>query len=230
VSEAEAQVTLSEFFATPRACEPIRIGEAAFEAGACEAEAEAAPAADEADDAAAAERADETHGTGMRFYWNSGRTRHVHSNLHVMKDGTLPHFLPDRRERLLDALAQFGQPEAADIDCRLWGSVVIDGTKCSSCRMCATFCPTGAIAKFDGADGTMGVMHYPADCVKCASCQDICPEDAIILMGSTKTHFLADGTCHKYNMTPREISLRNNPHQMLETMRKNIPGDNVFER
>ncbi|MFR3273268.1 MAG: 4Fe-4S binding protein [Slackia sp.] len=33
--------------------------------------------------------------------------------------------------------------------------MVIDGTKCSSCRMCATFCPTGAI-RVRCEDGTYG--------------------------------------------------------------------------
>ncbi|MFR5091297.1 MAG: 4Fe-4S binding protein [Adlercreutzia equolifaciens] len=55
---------------------------------------------------------------------------------------------------MLDALAQLGEPEGDKLETRLWGAVVIDGTKCVSCRMCATFCPTGAIAKFDDADGT----------------------------------------------------------------------------
>ena len=77
-----------------------------------------------------------------------GRTalKHLAHSLHVMKDGTLPHFIPDRRERLLDALAQLGEPAGGKLATRLWGAVVIDGTKCVSCRMCATFCPTGAIA------------------------------------------------------------------------------------
>ena len=98
----------------------------------------------------------------------------------VMTDGTLPHFLPDRRERLLDALAVLGDPADVALDTRLWGRVTIDVDACKSCYMCATFCPTGAIRKFaDGEDA--GVEHIPGDCVKCRCCTDVCPTDALAL-------------------------------------------------
>lgn len=148
---------------------------------------------------------------------------------HVMADGTLPHFLPDRRERLLDALAALGEPQVRELACRLWGTVVIDGMKCTSCRMCATFCPTGAIVKFDDEDGTFGVRHVPADCVKCGSCKDICPSGAIVLLDEVRTRALAQGESHRYVMKPRAVEVRNNPHQILDTMRQTFPGD-LFER
>ncbi|MEC4174846.1 4Fe-4S dicluster domain-containing protein [Adlercreutzia sp. R7] len=148
---------------------------------------------------------------------------------HVMKDGTLPHFLPDRRERLLDALAQLGSPAEGVLESRLWGAVVIDGARCVSCRMCATFCPTGAIVKFDDADGTLGVTHAPGDCVKCGSCQDICPAGAIALLDEVPLRWLAEGQRHRYAMTPRAVSLADNPHQILDTFRQTFNGD-IFER
>ena len=154
--------------------------------------------------------------------------RPAHS-LHVMKDGTLPHFIPDRRERLLDALAQLGEPASGKLETRLWGAVVIDGTKCVSCRMCATFCPTGAIAKFDDADGTLGVAHTPGDCVKCGSCGDVCPAGAITLLDAVPVSWLTDGSRHRYVMTPRPVSLTDNPHQILDTFRLDFNGD-IFER
>ena len=154
--------------------------------------------------------------------------RPAHS-LHVMKDGTLPHFIPDRRERLLDALAQLGEPAGGKLATRLWGAVVIDGTKCVSCRMCATFCPTGAIAKFDDADGTLGVAHTPGDCVKCGSCGDVCPAGAITLLDAVPVSWLTDGSRHRYVMTPRPVSLTDNPHQILDTFRLDFNGD-IFER
>lgn len=146
----------------------------------------------------------------------------------VMKDGTLPHFVPNRRERLLDSLASMGEPNPEPISSRLWGTVVIDGVKCSSCRMCATFCPTGAIRKFDNEDGTFGVTHYPADCVKCLSCHDICTEGAITVMDETRPEYLMKGAVHKYRMKPRAVEL-GTAHQILDTMRLHIPG-NVYER
>lgn len=148
--------------------------------------------------------------------------------LRVMRDGTLPHFVPDRRERLLDNLSMIGQPKDATIDTRLWGYVVIDGTKCTSCRMCATFCPTAAIRKFDEEDGTFGVNHSPIDCVKCGSCRDICPEEAITLVDNVKTGFLMNGQLHHYVMKPRTVKL-NDPQQIFNTMRQHIDGD-MYER
>lgn len=155
--------------------------------------------------------------------------KHPAHSLHVMKDGTLPHFIPDRRERLLDALAQLGEPASGKLETRLWGAVVIDGTKCVSCRMCATFCPTGAIAKFDDADGTLGVTHTPGDCVKCGSCRDVCPAGAIALLDAVPVSWLTDGSRHRYVMTPRPVSLTDNPHQILDTFRLDFNGD-IFER
>ena len=96
---------------------------------------------------------------------NAGSTYQL---LRVMKDGTLPHFIPDRRERLLDALACLPKPSVTTVlKTRLWGSVSIDSAKCSSCRLCATFCPTGSIRKFDLETGEFGIDHTPADCVNC---------------------------------------------------------------
>lgn len=147
----------------------------------------------------------------------------------VMKDGTLPHFLPDRRERLLDALSTMGSGEPSrPLSNRLWGCVVIDGMKCTSCRMCATFCPTGAISKFDEKDGTFGVLHFPGDCVKCASCRDVCPEGAIILLDEVKPRYLMGGETHRYVMKKRPVEI-DNPQQILNTMRTLIPG-NLYER
>lgn len=171
----------------------------------------------------------ETEGVPAGFSEEEDAPKHPAHSLHVMKDGTLPHFIPDRRERLLDALAQLGEPEGGKLETRLWGAVVIDGTKCVSCRMCATFCPTGAIAKFDGADGTLGVTHTPGDCVKCGSCRDVCPADAITLLDVVPASWLTGGNRHRYAMTPRPVSLTDNPHQILDTFRLDFNGD-IFER
>lgn len=149
----------------------------------------------------------------------------------VMADGTLPHFLPDRRERLLNALYSLGESKAPTVSTRLWGMVVIDGTKCSSCRMCATFCPTGSLRRFgedEGEGSTFGVEHFPGDCVKCGTCRAICPEGAILLLDDVKPSCLFDGDVHRYRMRSRAVKV-NDPHQILNTMKSQIEGD-VFER
>ncbi len=147
----------------------------------------------------------------------------------VTKDGTLPHFVPDRREALLDNLAQLGQPVLPSVATRLWGCVVIDGRACSSCRMCAAFCPTGAIRKFDNDDGTLGVYHYPGECVKCGSCRDVCPENAIELLDEVRPAYLLEGAVHRYAMAPRPVEL-GTAQQMVDTMRLRMRGSDIFER
>jgi formate hydrogenlyase subunit 6/NADH:ubiquinone oxidoreductase subunit I len=218
---------LAGYFADGCECEPILSAQQASEQN--EASLKSDDNAVNEGDKRARERDDDTHGTGMRFYWESTHSRHVHKNLHVMKDGTLPHFLPERRNRVLNALSAFGEPEVRGIETRLMGTVAIDVAKCVSCRMCAVFCPTGAIAKFDEPDGTVGINHMPADCIKCESCKDICPAQAIVINDEVSTGYILEGRTHRYVMDGRDVSLRDNPHQMLETMRKNIPGD-IFER
>ena len=246
VSAEAARAACDDFFAEERACEPVRAEESFAEladaadsgeafavspdAACAAAPGASAPSAPVSLSSPEAEAADVTAGPGMRFYWNSGHSRRVAAHsLHVMRDGTLPHFVPDRRERLLDALAALGEPAASSIECRLAGAVVIDATRCDSCRMCATFCPTGAIRKFDDADGAIGVEHAPSDCVKCRSCQDVCRNDAITVIDTVPTRWLLGGETHRYTMTPRAVALTDNPHQMLDTFRQTFSGD-IFER
>ena len=231
VTAAAAARARDDFFADGRACAPVvREGDAAADGVVSEGGPRPVGRGPVSLSSPEAEAADTTVGPGLRFFWNSGHSRKVASHsLHVMKDGTLPHFVPDRRERLLDALAALGEAADSSVACRLWGTVVIDGAKCVSCRMCATFCPTGAIAKFDEADGSLGVAHTPADCVKCGSCRDICPTQAITILDEVRTDWLVDGTCHRYPMTPRPVDLADNPHQILDTFRLTFNGD-IFER
>lgn len=246
VSAEVARAACDDFFAEERACEPVRAEESFAEradaadsgeafavspdAACAAAPGASAPSAPVSLSSPEAEAADVTAGPGMRFYWNSGHSRRVAAHsLHVMRDGTLPHFVPDRRERLLDALAALGEPAASSIECRLAGAVVIDATRCDSCRMCATFCPTGAIRKFDDADDAIGVEHAPSDCVKCRSCQDVCRNDAITVIDTVPTRWLLGGETHRYTMTPRAVALTDNPHQILDTFRQAFNGD-IFER
>lgn len=147
----------------------------------------------------------------------------------VMDDGTLPHFIPDRRERLLDNLAALGEPSDELIDVRLWGHVVIDPDICNSCRMCATFCPTGALRKFDEEDGTFGVDHYPGDCVKCRCCEDICPTKALKVYDEVLTVDILDGGVERNEMRKPDINYES-PKKGMFAMRKLLGFDEVYER
>lgn len=120
----------------------------------------------------------------------------------VNEDGTLSHFVPTRRVRVYNYLKHIGEPVTGEIETRIIGSMAIDAEKCSSCRMCAVFCPTGAITKFDdsgsvapagngGKSGgvstagnesaVMGVIHRPSACMQCRLCERICPQQAITI-------------------------------------------------
>ena len=152
--------------------------------------------------------------------------------LKVMVDGTLPHFVPDRRERLLDALADLGEgptDSQAIARTRLWGHVVIDTDKCTSCRMCATFCPTGAIVKFDAPDGTFGVDHYAADCVKCLCCQAICRTQAIVVEDAVPANVLVNAVPERHVMRPVRVP-KGGVHSIMNSMRDLLGLPEVFER
>ena len=152
--------------------------------------------------------------------------------LKVMADGTLPHFVPDRRERLLDALADLGEgptDSRAMARTRLWGHVVIDTDKCTSCRMCATFCPTGAIVKFDTPDGTFGVDHYAADCVKCLCCQAICRTQAIVVEDAVPANVLVNAVPERHVMRPVRVP-KGGVHSIMNSMRDLLGLPEVFER
>ena len=152
--------------------------------------------------------------------------------LKVMADGTLPHFVPDRRERLLDALADLGEgpmDSQAMARTRLWGHVVIDTDKCTSCRMCATFCPTGAIVKFDAPDGTFGIDHYAADCVKCLCCQTICRSQAIVVEDTVPANVLVNAVPERHVMHPVRVP-KGGVHSIMNSLRDLLGLPEVFER
>ena len=111
----------------------------------------------------------------------------------VGRDGTLPQYAPARRKRLVGALSALGPAPDTLVETRLWGHVSIDDDACVSCRMCTTFCPAGAISKWD-ADGAFGLVHEPRLCVKCRCCESICPVGAITISEGVHARHLVDGT------------------------------------
>ncbi len=149
----------------------------------------------------------------------------------TMEDGTLPHFLPDRRERLLDALATIGEPKDVMIETRLWGHVIIDTDKCQSCQMCAVFCPTGALRKFGDPDSgePFGVEHYPGDCVKCRCCTNICPAGALELSEEVFAQDMIAGMTDRYVMKQPAVK-KNTAHTIWHTAQTMFNIEEVYER
>jgi ferredoxin len=147
----------------------------------------------------------------------------------VMRDGTLPHFIPNRRERLLDRLDTLGQPQAEYLDTRLWGHIERDDALCNSCRMCATFCPTGAIYKFDDPDGRFGIEHYPADCVQCRLCEEICPTGAIRLNSRVPVKELVEGVIETHTMRP-QVRKPSAPDSIMVSIKQLFGDNNINDR
>ncbi len=172
----------------------------------------------------AAEKSDE-----LRQVTDEGGRAQAARFMKTMKDGTLPHFIPDRRERLLDALAELGEPEDVALETRLWGRVVIDASKCRTCYGCATFCPTGAISKFVDGD-TEGVDHSPADCVKCRCCTDICPTGALTLYEDVMARDVASGAVVQRWVLPSVRDDRGRAHSVVNRMKKALNIDQIYER
>lgn len=148
--------------------------------------------------------------------------------VHVMADKTLPHFIPGRRGRIIESLQALGTPQDVMISARLWGHVIIDPEACDSCQKCATFCPTGALRKFEEPDGTFGIDHYPSACVKCRCCEDICHRDALTLSDEVYVRDILGGACERYEMAPLEFE-PGNLRQMHERIGKLIGVEEVYD-
>lgn len=121
---------------------------------------------------------------------------------HVQADGTLPHFVPERRLRLFNSLKALGTPAAPTVTTRLWGQVTIDTELCRSCRMCTVFCPTGALTQFDAANDAFGVEHRSALCMQCRLCETICPEQAITVAEEVSADEFLSGKKFRFTMQP----------------------------
>lgn len=147
----------------------------------------------------------------------------------VRKDGTLPQFVPYRRRRLNSALKALGKPADEMIETRLWGHVVIDSESCSACRMCATFCPTGALSRFDDEGGVSGISHAPSLCVKCRLCEGLCPSEAIEISELVFASDMIKGEVERFEMEePQETP--NSPHQIHRKVKGLLGVDFVFEK
>lgn len=121
---------------------------------------------------------------------------------HVQADGTLPHFVPERRLRLFNSLKALGEPHQDAIETKLWGQVSVNTDICRSCRMCAVFCPTAAIAPYDKEDGTFGIRHRSALCMQCRLCESICPEHAITVASEVSLPEFMSGKQFRFEMDP----------------------------
>ncbi len=136
----------------------------------------------------------------------------------VGKQGTLSHHIPLKRTRLYNCLRHLGKPTETQVETRLVGRVEIDTSKCMSCRMCAVFCPTGALVAHgapENEDEPFGLMHRPSLCMQCRCCEQICAKGAITVTPKlTLTQFL--GKEELFLELKRPQWLPNTPESMYD--------------
>lgn len=146
----------------------------------------------------------------------------------VSSDGTLPHFFPLRRRRLIAALTRLGQPKDVSIRTHLWGHVTIDAQTCVSCGMCVVFCPTGALRTYADNEGT-AIDYYPGACVHCSCCQSICPAHAITLSDETFAPDIIAGATDRFDMGKPPVE-RGKAHSIRNSLRYLMDVPHVYER
>jgi len=95
-------------------------------------------------------------------------------------DQRLPHRVPPGRGRLFRQLKRLGAPVEEPVPTATipFAEVLVDAEACSACKLCARFCPTGALNFV--ADSESFVLYFkPAICIDCGICAVTCPEDAV---------------------------------------------------
>ena len=122
------------------------------------------------------------------------------SKIKVGANGVLPLLDMPRRRRLLEALDALGEPADEMIGTDLFCQVVIDPEKCKACRICATFCPAGALFKFHTKSGKIGVKQKVRDCVGCRCCTEVCLHGALELYSEVFARDIAEGAVERYEM------------------------------
>lgn len=147
----------------------------------------------------------------------------------VTDDGALPRFVPERRLAELEVLRRMPVPDDVLVPARLWGNVIINTDICKSCRMCATFCPTGALRRYDDDAEHLGVEHIAALCVKCRTCQSLCPAHALIISDEVFASDLVEQSVERIPMTPPPYQ-RVGPHSATESMRYLLKTPRIYER
>lgn len=83
------------------------------------------------------------------------------------------------RERRLAALAMLARRHGTRLPARLFPHIDIS-TRCRDHQVCASLCPTGALAVYE--DGSASGVRFDAlACIACGACADACPEQALSL-------------------------------------------------
>jgi ferredoxin len=117
------------------------------------------------------------------------------------KGGTkLPIRLPEKRRLLLSSMKGLGSltEKVSEAESPLFCHFEID-ENCTGCQMCAFFCPTGALCKFE-EEGNAGVNFKISNCTACGLCQEVCYKQAVRLSQSIDYGKVIDGDIEVISM------------------------------
>ena len=105
--------------------------------------------------------------------------------------------LPKKRRLLLRQMEKLGTAATtqARADKLPFAEVQINDD-CNGCRMCATFCPTGALRTYDD-NGKQVIDFATAHCLACNLCADICPKGALTYAVDVRLQDILSGTRRK---------------------------------
>ena len=74
-----------------------------------------------------------------------------------------------------------------------------------------------------------GIEHYPADCVQCRTCEDICMKQCLTLSDEVPIKELVEGVIERIDMTPMKYK-PNDPKQIYHHMYDLLGGGQIYER
>jgi ferredoxin len=152
--------------------------------------------------------------------------------IRAMAQGRPSHFTPPHHERLLTSLELLEQQHAAtdrQLDTRLWGRVEVDASLCNSCMMCARFCPTGALSEFAEDNNIVNLVHYPAYCVQCGLCRDLCYNKAVELSSVVGIREILNGEITQTRLPAQALPQDGDELPMVTTIRSLLGGANVYD-
>lgn len=152
--------------------------------------------------------------------------------LHKTARGTLPQAVPSRRTRLFNSLRRLvgeGAPDTATCEDAPWGTVEVDRDRCTGCRTCTVFCPTGALRAAGQKDGEpWGLEHRGTLCMRCGACEAICPHGALTVRQGASLGAFVRGD-QTFIELDRPDWTPNRPDSMFRKWSKLLGGSNMAE-
>ncbi len=91
---------------------------------------------------------------------------------------------PHRHDKLLNALAEIGEPQDVVVSSRRFASLRLNESACTSCQKCVLICPTKALSKsvIPREDEPGWYFEFDASrCVRCKLCLHVCYDNALEL-------------------------------------------------